>query len=376
MNYSELDPVALSIELMNCYSVSPSGDESIDMLIEYLEPMGFECNKLRFNDVTNLYARKGHHGRNLCFAGHVDVVPAGDGWDSDPFKAEIRGEYLYGRGAVDMKPAIAAFIAAVSRLCDVDGSISLLISGNEEADSTYGTPKVLQWLKDKGEKIDDCIVGEPTNPFYLGEMIKIGRRGSINFDLTVFGMQGHVAYPMNAINPVNLLVFILADLKRLVLDEGNEYFPPSNLEITNLDVCNTARNVIPARASASINIRFNSLQNRESIAESIENIALNYTNNYKLNVISAFDPFFNEPGDLALIVMDVVSNKTSRDTVFGTDGGTSDARFIHQYCPIVEFGLTNDMAHKANERVLIQDIKSLTEIYQEVVLRYFACKEF
>ena len=371
MSYSGLDPIKISEELINCSSVSPSGDEPIDLLINYLEPMGFECHKLKFNDVTNLYARKGSSGRNLCFAGHVDVVPAGDGWDTDPFKAEIKDGYLYGRGAVDMKPAIASFIAAVAMAGEISGSISLLISGNEEGDSTYGTPKVLAWLEERGEKLDGCIVGEPTNPILLGQMIKIGRRGSINFELTVNGVQGHVAYPSSAVNPLTALSYILADLKRLKLDSGTEYFPPSNLEVTNVHVGNNARNVIPATASASINIRFNDLQSGEGLCRILEDIAKNHSQDCELKIISQFAPFFNEPGELALITMEEVKNTTSLETVFGTDGGTSDARFIHRFCPVVEFGLTNEMAHKSNERVKLEDVTMLAEIYESIIIRYF-----
>ena len=368
MSYLGIDPVELSIDLINCQSVSPSGDEPVNILIKYLEPLGFECHKLTFNDVTNLYARKGSGGRNLCFAGHLDVVPAGDGWSSDPFAAEIRGDYLYGRGAVDMKPAIAAFIAAVSRLPEVnENSISLLISGNEEGDSTYGTPKVLEWLEQRHEKLDACIVGEPTNPLILGQMIKVGRRGSINFELVINGVQGHVAYPDIAVNPVNILCFALADLKRHKFDEGTNYFPPTNLEITNITVGNDTRNVIPASASASVNIRFNDLHNKDGIFNKVTAAIEKYTNDYQLKIISSFDPFFNEPGELASLTKSAVKEVTGLDATFGTDGGTSDARFIHKFCPIVEFGLTNEMAHKANERVKLSDIKALTDIYQLVI---------
>jgi len=373
MTCSELDPLNLSIEMMNIPSVSPSQDEAIDHLIAYLEPIGFICYKLRFSDVTNLYARKGSSGRNLCFAGHVDVVPAGEGWDSDPFIAEIKDGYLYGRGAVDMKPAIAAFIAAVSRLTEMnDNSISLLISGNEEGDSTYGTPKVLEWLDKQGEKLDACIVGEPTNPSVLGQMIKVGRRGSINFELVVKGIQGHAAYPDIAVNPVNKICFALADLKRHQFDGGTSYFPPSNLEVTNIHVGNSARNVIPASASASINIRFNDLHNKDGISSLVGRIIDQHTKDYELKVISSFDPFFNEPGELALIAKKAVKEVTGLDAVFGSDGGTSDARFIHKYCPIIEFGLNNEMAHKANERVKVSDIRLLTDIYCLIITKFFS----
>lgn len=371
MNYLEFNPLKLSMGLINCPSVSPAGDEPIELLINSLVPLGFECHKLKFGDVTNLYARKGSTGRNLCFAGHTDVVPAGEGWLSDPFKAELKDGYLYGRGAVDMKPAIASFIEAVVQAGEIDGSISLLISGNEEGDATDGTPKVLSWLRERGEKLDGCIVGEPTNPTALGQMVKIGRRGSVNFELTVRGVQGHVAYPESAVNPVSILAYILADLKRLKLDSGTQYFPPSNLEITNLQVGNEVRNVIPALASASINVRFNDQQTKEGLYRLIENLSAAYIKYFDLKVISHFDPFINEPGELALIIREVARTITSQDTSFGTDGGTSDARFIHNFCPVVEFGLTNEMAHKSNERVKIEDIMTLAAIYKATIQRFF-----
>ena len=374
MNYSgsELDVVQLSCELINCKSESPSGDEPIDVLISYLKPLGFECFKLKFEDVTNLYARKGNKGRNLCFAGHVDVVPAGKNWSTNPYNATIKDGYLYGRGAVDMKPAIASFISAVSQFdLGNKGSISLLISGNEEADSTHGTPRILASLKERGEKIDDSIVGEPTNPQKLGEMIKIGRRGSINFELTVNGVQGHVAYPALADNPVNKICFIMADLKRLVLDGGNEYFPASNLEITSLKVDNNVSNVIPAIAKASFNIRFNNLHNKDSLIQIVNENAAKYAGNYNLKIPSSFDPFFTPPNYLSSLMIESVQEVTGITPALGTEGGTSDARFIKNYCNVIEFGLTNEMAHKTDERVKISDIHKLKDIYLSFLGKYF-----
>jgi len=372
MIYSELDPIALSSEMINCKSVSPSGDESIDLLINYLQPLGFTCHKLQFGDVTNLYARKGISGKNLCFAGHVDVVPAGNGWDSDPFNATIKDGYLYGRGAVDMKPAIAAFISATQLIgSGIDGSISLLISGNEEEDSTNGTPKILEWLKARNEKIDDCIVGEPTNPKMLGEMIKIGRRGSITFELTVEGIQGHVAYPELARNPVNQICFILADLKSHIFDQGNEYFPKSNLEVTTIDVGNKATNVIPKSATTNFNIRFNDMHTKSDLMAIVDGYIEKYTADYNLTIKSSFDPFFTPPGELAAMMKDSVEEVMGFAPIFGTEGGTSDARFIHHYCPVIEFGLTNEMAHKTNERVKLKDIIKLRDIYLCFLDKYF-----
>ncbi len=373
-----IDPVKLSQKLVQQASISGQPDPgALDILQEALENIGFTCTRLPFAeegtyDVDNLYARRGESGKNLCFAGHTDVVPVGDadGWDVDPFAAEIRDGVLIGRGAVDMKPAIAAWVAAAADV-EVDGSISLLITGDEEADAINGTRKMLGWLEENGEQVDACIVGEPTNPEKLGEMVKIGRRGSITFDLTVNGKQGHVAYPAIADNPVPRLVNILHMLVNTSLDDGSEYFQPSNLEVTTIDIGNPASNVIPAKVFTRFNIRYNDHHNSAKLIKFVENICQQNARGYELKHRLTGESFLTEPGNLSDIVVSAVEEVSGIAPALSTTGGTSDARFIKDICPVVEFGLINKTAHKVNERVAVADILVLTEIYKQVILKFF-----
>ncbi|MBL27180.1 MAG: succinyl-diaminopimelate desuccinylase [Rhodospirillaceae bacterium] len=375
------DPVALTRALIRCPSVTPVDAGALDVLQGVLEPMGFRCHRLTFEEagtepVENLYARWGEAQPNFCFAGHTDVVPVGnrDGWSRDPFAAEVVEDRLFGRGAVDMKGAIACFVAAAAGLLEKappKGSISLLITGDEEGPSINGTRKVLAWMAEQGEVIDHCIVGEPTNPATLGEMVKIGRRGSLNARITVEGVQGHVAYPHLADNPVPRLVRLLAALDGLVLDEGNAHFQPSNLEITSVDVGNTATNVIPARATAAFNVRFNDMHSSESLTALLRKTLDGTGEPYALSVQVSGESFLTPPGRLSDILGAVIGEVIGGTPELSTTGGTSDARFIKDFAPVAEFGLVSQTMHKIDECVPVADLTKLTAIYRAVLERYF-----
>ena len=373
----DMEVTELSSKLISFPSVTPLDVGIVDYLITILEPLGFNCHKLVFEDVTNLYARYGTHAPNFCFAGHTDVVPAGDikAWNSDPFVAHIENNILYGRGAVDMKPAIASFICAAKSLINnstFKGSISLLITGDEEGPGINGTKKVLEWLKKQGEKLDHCLVGEPTNPTYLGEMVKIGRRGSACFDLQVFGTQGHVAYPDLADNPVTKLVNILADLKAHNLDKGNQFFQASNLEVTSIDVQNPITNLIAADAKAKFNIRYNNIQSRDKLYKFAYDICEKHAKNFDLTCNQGPEAFINKDDFLPNMVKSAIFSVLGLNAELSTTGGISDARFIKDYCPVIEFGLIIETAHKVNECVAIADIINLEKIYLAILQLYFA----
>jgi succinyl-diaminopimelate desuccinylase len=361
-------------------SVTPADAGALDVLQAALEPLGFVCRRLRFDDgggpaIDNLYARLGTAAPNFCFAGHTDVVPVGDAaaWAADPFAGEIKDGMLWGRGAVDMKGAIAAFVAAVSALTaggrPLNGSISLLITGDEEGDAVNGTVKVLEWLEREGETLDLCLVGEPTNPTALGDMMKIGRRGSLTGKLTVLGTQGHAAYPHLADNPIPRLARMIAAITDEKLDEGTEHFEASTVAVTMLNCANTASNVIPAEASAAFNIRFNDAHTPQSVEawlrERFERIGGRYELSIKVSGVS----FLTPPGALSQAIAEAVKDVTGREPALSTTGGTSDARFIKNYCPVVEFGLVNQTMHKVDERIALTDLAGLTAIYQGVLTR-------
>ncbi len=381
---SPVDPVALTAELVALPSVTPDVGAALDRLEEVLAPLGFDCSRLVFGepgtaDVDNLYARIGHSGPNFCFAGHIDVVPVGDeaAWTVDPFGAEIRDGVLHGRGASDMKGAIAAFVAAAERcLGEADGalpgSISLLITGDEEGPAINGTRKVLEWLADRGERLDACLVGEPTNPTRLGEMIKIGRRGSLNCRLTVIGAQGHVAYPERADNPVPGMIALLGAIAGAELDGGTEFFDPSNLEVTSIDVGNSSHNVIPASAEAKFNIRFNDLHDRDSLIAWLDGKLSAIGVAYRLDTHMTGAAFQSPPGDLADIVRGAARDVLGIEPEFSTSGGTSDARYIKDVCPVVEFGLTGHSIHRLDEHVRLADLEALAAVYQEVLARFLS----
>ena len=379
-----IDAVDLARDLIRCPSVTPAEGGALGHLQKVLEGLGFVCHRLRFSDVDtpdvdNLYARYGSDAPNFCFAGHTDVVPTGplDGWTVDPFAADIRDGYLYGRGAVDMKSAIAAFTAAAAGAIaagTVKGSISFLITGDEEGPSINGTKKMLGWLAEQGERIDHCIVGEPTNPSRIGEMMKIGRRGSMNSILTVKGKQGHVAYPHLADNAAHLLVRMLHALTREPLDAGNAHFQPSSLQITTIDIGNPTENVIPGSAEARFNIRFNDMHSSDTLArwirKTLDEVA-GEPGRYDLKIRVSGESFIFPPGQLSDLIATAVEQVTGRKPELSTTGGTSDARFIKDHCPVAEFGLVGETMHKIDERCSLDDIRALTDIYRAVLDRYF-----
>ena len=380
-----LDAVQFAAELIRCPSVTPADAGALDVLERALTDLGFRCTRLPFDEegtdaVDNLYARLGHEAPHICFAGHTDVVPVGAqaDWQVDPFAGEIREQCLWGRGAADMKGAIAAFVAAVAGHIEThgqpDGSISFLITGDEEGPSINGTRKMLGWLQEQGEIIDDCVVGEPTNPEVLGDMIKIGRRGSVNGVVTVRGTQGHVAYPHLAENPVPQLAAMMTALSTAHLDDGTEHFQPSNLEVTSFDVGNATTNVIPAEASARFNIRYNDTWNAETISAWIKKQldAAQGASGYDLQLSHTGDCFLTEPNDFVETLSAAVEEVTGRAPVLSTSGGTSDARFIKDITHVVEFGLVGKTMHKVDERVPVDDIRQLTGIYQKLLDGYFA----
>jgi succinyl-diaminopimelate desuccinylase len=372
------DPVGLAAELIRRPSVTPQDAGAVALLAGWLDRLGFRCHVIESATggpaISNLYARRGEGGPNFCFAGHTDVVPPGPGWTADPFGGEVLNGRLYGRGATDMKGAIAAFVAAVARRGEAPGSLSLLITGDEEGPAVDGTVKVLDWLAARGEGLDACIVGEPTNPARLGEMLKIGRRGSLNARITVFGTQGHAAYPHLADNPIPRLLEMLRRLTAEPLDHGSPHFQPSTLALTTVDVGNPATNVIPGEARAGLNIRFNDLHSGASLEDWIRRTLAGVGGEHECRVEVSGESFITEPGPLSAAVADAIQAVTGLRPEFSTSGGTSDARFIKNHCPVLEFGLTNQTMHKVDEHVSLADLEQLTVIYQAVLDRFFGAR--
>lgn len=377
-----VDAVKLTQDLIRCPSVTPVDGGALNVLQAALESLGFVCTRLPFSEdgtetIDNLYARLGTAAPNFCFAGHTDVVPVGniDQWRQDPFAGTMKDGAIYGRGASDMKGAIAAFVSAVSGFIenkgDFDGSISFLITGDEEGLAVNGTVKMLDWLEKNDEKLDYCLVGEPTNPEKIGDMAKIGRRGSLNAKLTVRGRQGHVAYPDLADNPIPRLVKMLDKLLSRKLDEGNAYFQPSNLEIVSIDVENKASNVIPAQAEANFNIRFNDEQTDQDLQDWIRSVCAGVGGDYVLDMKASGDAFLTAPGILSTLIADAVRQVTGRTVELSTSGGTSDARFIKNHCSVSEFGLVNKTMHKVDECVSLDELEQLTKIYGEILRAFF-----
>lgn len=385
---TSLDPVPLAQGLIRCESVTPVEGGALTLLEGVLDASGFECHRMTFSepgfpDVENLYARLGNTGPNLCFAGHTDVVPPGDldAWTSPPFAAAIRQGVLYGRGAVDMKGEIACFIAAIKRYLAYDkgslpGSISLLITGDEEGDSVNGTVKVLDWLKARGEVLHACIVGEPTSRNVVGDEMKIGRRGSLNGEIIVEGKQGHAAYPRMADNPVPKLARIIDRLSSLKLDNGNANFEPSHLAVTVISVPNTATNVIPGQARARFNVRYNDTYDRARLEallrETCDQAGAEVGARFKLTFSGTGGVFVTEPGPLVDTMQTAVQEITGHAPKLSTGGGTSDARFIKDHCPVIELGLVNATIHQVDEHVPVADLETLTRIYERFLTLYFA----
>jgi succinyl-diaminopimelate desuccinylase len=380
-------PVELARDLIRCPSITPTEAGALDVLERALARGGFECRRLTFTEdgtppIDNLFARIGAGAPHLCFGGHTDVVPPGDEalWTYPPFGGVVEDGVLYGRGASDMKGAIAAFAAAALDFAkakgeDIPGSISLLITGDEEGPAVNGTRKVLDWMATNGEQPDHALVGEPTNATRLGESIKIGRRGSLNGRLKVTGVQGHVAYPHLARNPLKGLVAVLARLYDQPLDFGSAYFSPSNFEVTSIDVGNAAINVIPVRAEAMFNVRYNDRHSAESLKTKIWELAAKILEPSGVEFELAFEPpshtFLTEPGPLDSVLSQAVREVTGINPSLATDGGTSDARFIKELCPVVEFGLLTKTIHKIDEQVSITDLEQLTAVYRRFLDLYF-----
>ena len=381
-----VNELQLSKDLIKFPSITPKDAGAISFLSKKLKKLGFNCKILEFKGngskpIKNLYARIGKKGPNLCYAGHTDVVPPGNikDWTVNPFKPIIKKNYLIGRGANDMKSSIACFVSAVSQFLrnkkKLNGSISFLITGDEEGYAVNGTKKVVDYLKRKKEKIDFCIVGEPTNPNKLGEMIKIGRRGSLSGRIEITGTQGHIAYPHLSNNPINTLVTICKKLKEKKLDKGNKNFQPSNLEFTSINVDNKAHNVIPAKARAQFNIRYNNLHTSSSLKKKINLIVKKFCKKnkckYKIDFIANGEAFLTKPGKTIFMAKKIIKKVTKINPKFSTTGGTSDARFIKKISPCLEFGLVNKTMHKVDECVSISDLKKLTKIYNNILVEYF-----
>ena len=367
------DALALAERLLACPSVTPAVGDVFAELEAMLVPLGFTVDRFVSGvapdgPVENLLAwRTTGAGPHFAFAGHLDVVPPGHGWASDPFTPVVRGDLLYGRGAVDMKGAIAAFVAAASRGQPDEGIVSLIITGDEEGPAVYGTLALMERMAARALRPDLCLVGEPTSSARLGDVVKIGRRGSVNMWIRVKGVQGHVAYPHLADNPISPLVRILTAIEAEVLDEGTDWFQPSNIEITDLEVGNAAHNVIPGQATARISIRFNDRHSGASLIERISAIAAVEGGTVEAKISG--EPFLTEPGALSGLVSDAIRDVTGVETELSTTGGTSDARFLSRLCPVVEFGLNNATMHKLDEAVAVQDLRDLQRIYALVVER-------
>jgi len=379
----QLNALDLSRAMIACPSVTPEDGGAQKVLQDALAGLGFTCHSQTFSDdntpdITNLYARIGSASPNFCFAGHTDVVPVGDpdSWQDDPFSAAVKDGVLYGRGAADMKTAIACFAEAAALFlekhgADFGGSISFLITGDEEGPAINGTRKLLEWTKEQGEVLDACLVGEPTNPTSLGEMIKIGRRGSLNGTLTVHGVQGHTAYPHLADNPIHRLVKMLDVLSAEPIDDGTDHFQASTLQVSTVDVGNPATNVIPGKATAVFNVRYNDLHTSATIDSWLREKLDAVGGEYELDIYVSGESFLTPPGPFSEIIADAVRSVTGNEPELSTTGGTSDARFIKDYCPVAEFGLIGQTMHKSNECVAVKDMAALTEIYAAVLGRFF-----
>ena len=381
-----VNPIELTSELIQCKSITPKSEGSLDIIISYLEPLGFNCERIDFGEgiekVENLYARFGNIEPNIAFAGHVDVVPTGDinNWSINPFSGEVKEGKVWGRGAADMKSGIAAFIAAVSDFLKDNknlkdfGSISFIITSDEEGKAINGTKKVVDWLKAKSETISGCIVGEPTNVTRMGDTLKIGRRGSFTGSLTVTGIQGHVGYPHLAENPINSLLKMLEPFSKIYLDEGTKDFQPSSIMITSIDVNNDASNVIPGEVKAKFNIRFNTLHSASSLKTMLDKQFSDVTSNYKFDFFCNAEPFLTNDDFLKTTLQKAIQKVVNINPEKSTSGGTSDARFISKICPVIEFGLVGKTMHKIDENVEVNDIINLTKIYNQFLFNYFGVK--
>jgi succinyl-diaminopimelate desuccinylase len=387
MKHAAHDPVTILQDLIRCPSVTPYDAGALSVVENVLQGAGFATHRLVFKDqdtpdIDNLFARIGTSAPHLCFAGHTDVVPVGDeqGWTHPPFAAEIHHGQLYGRGATDMKGSVAAFTAAALDFArdnpKFGGSISFLITGDEEGAAINGTAKVLEWMKKFQHVPDHCLVGEPTSADTLGDTIKIGRRGSLSFIVSVEGKQGHVAYPHKVSNPVAKLARLVDRISSTPIDNGNSHFDPSSLQVTTFDVGNTATNVVPARAIAKFNIRFSTEHNYESLRTwvdaQIDAVKAELGGTWAVITNEGAEAFITEPGSFVGLVQDAVQEETGLLPKLSTTGGTSDARFVKDYCPVLEFGPTNATIHQVNERIGIEELRATTRIYRRIIELYFA----
>jgi succinyl-diaminopimelate desuccinylase len=368
---AEIDPVALAQALIRCPSITPARGAVFDVLEGAIAPLGFAVHRWVMGEAPdgpteNMVAIRGEGSPHFGFAGHLDVVPAGDGWSGDPFAAEVREGLLVGRGANDMKSAIAAYVAALSRLGDSAGTLSLLITGDEEGYSTYGTPRIIDWLNERQIRPDMILIGEPTSVERLGDTVKIGRRGSVNMWIETPGVQGHVAYPHRGKNPIGPLARVIAALDSLHLDDGNEQFPPSNLEFTAISTPTSASNVIPGSATAQLNIRFNNLQRGAELVKLVEEIAEREAPGSKVTARISGEAFLTPPGQLYDVIVEAIEEETGMTPELSTSGGTSDGRFLIQLCPVVDFGLPNATMHKVGEWAAVEDIRALSRIYERI----------
>ena len=370
------DPIALATQLINCPSITPARGEVFDLLESALKPLGFTCHRWVMGEppdgpTENMVAIRGEGAPHFGFAGHLDVVPAGEGWNGDPFDARIDDGLLVGRGANDMKSAIAAFVAAVANSFQEKGTLSFLITGDEEGYSTYGTPRIIDWLNERDIRPDMILIGEPTSVDRLGDTVKIGRRGSVNMWIEVPGVQGHVAYPHRATNPIGPLARVIAALDAVHLDDGTDVFPPSNLEFTGIDTPTHASNVIPGAATAQLNIRFNNLHKGGDLVKMVEEIAEREAPGAKVKARISGEAFLTPPGPLYDVVVDAIREETGQAPELSTSGGTSDGRFLIQLCPVVDFGLPNATMHKVGECAAVDDIRQLSRIYRRVIEKVF-----
>ena len=376
-----ISELKLAKELIRKPSITPKDAGTINLLAKNLRSLGFKCKIINFKNVKNLYAKLGRSSPNFCYAGHTDVVPPGNisDWSVNPFKPAIKNNKLIGRGASDMKASIACFVSAVSKFKKKNkkfkGSISLLITGDEEGIAINGTKRVVEYLKRKKEKIDFCLVGEPTNQNKLGEMMKIGRRGSLTGYLTVYGTQGHVAYPHDANNPAPVMTKILNQIQNIKLDKGTKNFQPSNLEVVKMNIENTADNVIPAKVTATFNVRFNDKHSSNSLKKKLNNIFRKVCRkskcSFKIIYMVSGESFITVPNKTTRMIQNTIKKITKIKPKLSTSGGTSDARFIKKISPCVEFGLVGKTMHKVDEAVSISDLKKLTHIYQNILINYF-----
>ena len=357
-------PLTLAQDLLRCRSVTPADEGAQAVLAGALERLGFTVTRLRFGKIENLYAERPGPGARLCFAGHTDVVPAGEGWRYDPFGAIVEDGLLYGRGAVDMKSAIAAFVAAAATST---GNLSLLITGDEEGEARDGTVRVLEWMQAEGKIPDFCVVGEPTSRAKLGDVVKIGRRGSLNARITITGKQGHAAYPHLADNPIHRLIPALAELTGKPLDAGTKWFEPSSLQVTSVDVGNPATNVIPGVAQAKLNIRFNDLHTGAGLTDFLTETLARFAPQAELDVQISGEAFLTAPGPHTEALTRAITAVTGVVPEQNTGGGTSDARFIARYCPVAEFGLVGTSMHRTDECVPVAELRQLAEVYKALI---------